>query len=315
MSILKKQIRNITNYGIRYEFNLILYKCGIISGKTFFNRVDSDLHSLLLSTVFFDRTGNILDLDNPTRFTEKIQWSKLYNSDEQKTILADKYLVRDWVKKIVGDDILIPLIGVWDRAKDIDIMKLPKQLVLKCNHGSHMNIIVRDRDTADWNLIKKQLDKWMKEDYGILDFESHYINISKKIIAEKYMVDKESDELLDYKFYCFNGKPYYCQVITDRSSHECIDFFDMDWSHQPFTGLSNCGNSIVEVKKPVTFTQMKEYAEKLSTEFSFVRVDFYEINGHLYFGEMTFTPNSGFGHFNPDEWDYKLGKLWSVVPE
>lgn len=312
MSKMKKQIDNIKKYGIAYEVNLVLYKCGMISGKTFFNQMTQKQREEILKEIYFERTGNRLHLDNPSRFTEKVQWSKLYENSKIKTHLADKFLVREWIKRKIGEDTLIPLLGVWDRAEDIDISRLPEKFVLKCNHGSHMNIVIQDKNNVDWNEIRHRLNKWMKEDYGVLDFETHYIDIPKKIIAEKYMKDSKSKELLDYKFYCFNGKPYYCQVITDRSSHESIDFFDMNWVHQPFTGLAKCNNSDFEVKQPKTFEKMKEYAGKLSEQFSFVRVDFYEINGELYFGEMTFTPNSGFGHFNPDRWDYILGELWNI---
>ena len=177
-------------------------------------------------------TGHCLNLDNPQRFTEKIQWMKLFGFGELETLLADKYLVRGWVKDKIGENYLIPLLGVWDTPESIKFEELPVSFVLKGNHGSQMNIIVKDKNGIDENSIRKTLDSWLNLNfaYCLGGFELKYDRIPRKIIAEKYMVDGTKMDLNDYKFHCFSGEPIYCEVICGRSGGKTIDYFDMKWN-------------------------------------------------------------------------------------
>ena len=225
--------------------------------------------------------------------------------------MADKYLVREWIKQEIGNEYLIPLLGVWDSFDEIDFEDLPKSFVLKCNHGAKMNIIVRDKEKLDKEKIRKLINGWLEQDFGLCEgtFQLQYSLIPRKIIAEKYMEETGFTDLRDYKFFCFNGQPMYCQVISDRSENETVDFFDMKWNHLDFTGLACFRNSSEEISAPKSLEKMVSLSQTLSKNFSFVRVDFYEIDGKPYFGEMTFTPASGLGHFEPDEMNKVLGDL------
>ena len=178
-----------------------------------------------------------------------------------------------------------------------------------------MNIIVKNKSELDIEKCKKRLETWLNTDFSFkCGFELQYRDVKPKIIIEKYISPLEGQsDITDYKFYCFNGKPTYCQVITDRSERECIDFYDMDWNHMPFTGMTkNAKNSPQPIICPSSFEEMKRLAEKMSKDFYFVRVDLYDACGKVLFGEMTFTPNSGLGYFYPNEWDLKLGKMLTL---
>lgn len=257
-------------------------------------------------------TGKKLNLENPETFTEKLQWLKLFNRNPLYTRLVDKYLVRDCIKEKLGEEYLIPLLGVWNDPDDIDFDALPNQFVLKCNHNSGLGMcICKDKSKLDLEKVKSELKKGLNQDYYITGREWPYKDVPRKVVAEKFMKDDSTSELRDYKFFCFNGEPVYCQVISDRTTDETIDFYDMEWRHQPFTGLGMPKKpfSTKEIDVPVTFDKMKASARLLAKDIPFVRVDFYEINGKMYFGELTFYPAAGFGVFYPDEWNYKIGSL------
>lgn len=176
-----------------------------------------------------------------------------------------------------------------------------------------MNLIVNDKHDIDKQETIEQLSFWLKIPFWSISGELHYKKIPPKIIAEKNMLPYEEKDLADYKFFCFGGLPLFCQVITNRKDDEHIDFFDMDWHHQSFIGLnSKSTNSPLKIPSPNCFDEMKRLATSLAQGFDFVRVDLYEIDGRVYFGEMTFTPGSGMGCFDPDEWDYKLGSFWKL---
>lgn len=256
-------------------------------------------------------TGHELNLENPKRFTEKIQWRKLYENDPRYSALADKYAVREYVREKIGEEYLIPLLGVWDSAEKIRFWKLPNSFVLKTNNASGTNIIVKDKQAIDKATVREVLSFWLRMPFWAKTGELHYKAITPRIIAEKNMLSENANDLLDYKFYCFSGKPVFCQIISDRFSEEHIDFYDMQWRHQDFIGLNpKCKNSPNRHKKPACFDEMKSVTERLSESFPFVRVDLYEVDGKPFFGEMTFTPASGNGVFSPDIWDYHLGELW-----
>lgn len=254
-------------------------------------------------------TGKYLNLDNPCTFNEKIQWLKLYDSTPIKTRLADKYLVRDWIKEKIGEQYLIPLLGVYDKFEDIDFAKLPNQFVIKCNHGSGMNIIVKDKTKLNLLEAKEKLDKWMSENFAFkFECELHYRNIQPKIIIEKYMENKESQNLYNYKFWCFNGEVKYMQFRDDFSANLKMVFYDLNWKRQPFYYDHPLYDKKLE--KPDNFQEMINLAKKLCQGFAFVCVDLYRLdNGNVYFGEMTFTRSSGSAHWNDEKYNRILGNM------
>ena len=259
---------------------------------------------------FFQTTGMILNLDDPQTFSEKIQWMKLYDSTPLKTRLADKYLVREWIAEKIGDEYLIPLLGVWDTFDEIDFDALPNQFVLKANHGSGWNVIVRDKAAFDKEDAKKKFDRWMKTNYAYKPgLELHYRDIVPKIIAETYL-ENANGELSDYKCHCYSGKVEYIQCMTGRASHETLreKIYNLEWEPLPF--VQNYPRYDGDIKKPLDIPKMVEFATSLSNAFIYVRVDFYALDdGSIKFGEMTFTPGSGAGPWNLPEYDLKYGQL------
>ena len=263
----------------------------------------------IIEKVYFKKIGAHIDWSNPERYTEKMQISKLFYANQIKADLSDKFKVRDWVSKKIGDDYLIPLLGVWDSFSEINFSVLPKQFVLKTNHGSGTILIVKDKDKMDYKDAKSKINDWMNTDYGYTTyFETHYSLIDRKIIAEKYL-ETDLGELQDYKFLCFNGRPYFCWVDLGRFSNHTRTVFDMEWKLQPWT-QAQYGISKAPIEKPKNFDKMIEIATILSKGFDQVRVDLYNINGKIYFGEMTFTNGSGLDQIVPDEYDKVLGSLW-----
>lgn len=255
-------------------------------------------------------TGTYLNLDNPRTFNEKIQWLKLYDSTPIKTRLADKYLVREWIKEKIGEKYLIPLLGVFDKFEDIDFNKLPNRFVIKCNHGSGWNIIVKDKSKLDLRTIKEKLDKWLHTNFAFLaGYELHYKNMSPKIIIEQYKED-DSGDLRDYKFLCFNGKVKYIWVDGERYSEHKRNLYDLEWNLiDKKIGEGKIYPNIDYCPKPHNLNKMIEFATLLSKGFPFVRVDFFESNKQLYFGEMTFTSASGIHLTEPKSFILELGNL------
>ncbi|MBP5768238.1 MAG: hypothetical protein J6W51_03910 [Fibrobacter sp.] len=255
--------------------------------------------------------GYKLDLSNPKSFSEKIQWLKLNNRNPLYTTLVDKYAVKNYVAKIIGEDHIIPILGVWNSAEKIDFDSLPNKFVLKTTNGGGGNVLVcKNKLTLNREASIKKMDMQLKQRSIYKTYrEWPYKNVTPRIIAEKYMED-ENGELNDYKFFCFNGKPQYCQVIRDRFTKETIDFYDLEWNHMPFVGLNPVvENGLNPVEKPRCLKALIEACESLSEGIPFVRVDFFVINNQFYFGEMTFYPASGLGEFRPMEWNNRLGDL------
>ena len=268
---------------------------------------------LYLELMFYYSIKSKLNLKNPRSFNEKLQWLKLYDRNPQYISLTDKYEVRKHVKEIIGSEYLIPLLGVWDSFEQIDFFKLPNQFVLKCTHDSGGVIICKNKEELDIEFTKKKLKELLKKNYYYVGREWPYKNIKPRIICEKYMEDESKVELKDYKFMCFNGEVKCSFVCLNRNSKKGlnVDFYDMDWNPMPFT--RHYPNSGTILPKPKNFDKMVEFATKLSKAIPFVRVDFYETNGKLYFGEMTFYPGSGFEEFTPESYDYLLGS-WIDLP-
>ena len=260
---------------------------------------------------WYTKRFGAFDLDNPKTFNEKIQWSKIYDSTPIKTKLADKYLVRDWVAEKIGDKYLIPLLGVYDSFEEIDFDKLPNQFVIKCNHGSAMNIVVKDKSKLDLVDVKLKLDKWMHENFAFkVGCELHYRDIPPKIIIEKYMDDGTGD-LRDYKFTCFNGEPEFVWIDSDRHTEHKRNLYDLQWNQMKAKVNTNY-DTFPSPEKPKCFDEMVNLAKKLSTGFNYVRVDFYVINDSVYFGEMTFTSSSGTEDIWPASFERRLYKKFKL---
>lgn len=249
-----------------------------------------------------------LDLENPKTFNEKIQWLKLNNRKDIYTVMVDKYEAKKYVAEKIGEEYIIPTLGIYDSFEEIDFAKLPKQFVLKCTHDSGGVVICKDKDTFDYRSARKIINKHLKTDCYMLGREWPYKNVKRKIIVEKYMEDSKSkDDMLDYKFMCFNGKVKCLFICSERRSKLglAVDFFDREWKHLPFRRKYR--NSDKKIEKPQNFDLMIQLSEKLSCDTPFLRVDFYEINSKIYFGELTFFPGGGFEKFIPEKYDKVLG--------
>ena len=255
-----------------------------------------------------------LNLKNPQTFNEKIQWMKLYYYPKNPLVVqaADKFAVRDYIKAKGYGDKLVPLAGVWDRAEDIDWDKLPDKFVLKCNHGCAYNIVVADKAKADRTAITKQLNAWLKEDFGAFNIELHYSAIKHhRITCEEFL----GENITDYKFFCFNGKPDCIYVSTDlvHDRQAQIGFFYLDGKKMPLH--RDDYTDIPQVTLPLFYDEMKTAAEILCKDFPFVRADFFVTDDTWYFAELTFTPSAGMMPFNPDKYDLEWGQQLDISKE
>lgn len=249
-----------------------------------------------------------LNLNNPQTFSEKLQWLKLYDRRDIYTTMVDKYEVKKYVSDIIGKEYIIPTLGIYDSYDDIDFEKLPNKFVMKCTHDSGSIVVCKDIKTFDTAAARKILNRALKKNFYYLGREWPYKNVKPRIIIEKYMEDNETKELRDYKFFCFNGEVKFMFVATDRAIHETkFNYYDLDFKLLPFT--QHYPNDKRPIQKPINFDKMIALAEKLSKNIPHVRVDFYEINGKLYFGEFTFYHFAGFMPFEPELWDKKIGDM------
>ncbi len=262
---------------------------------------------------FYCETGYKLNLNNPQSFNEKIQWLKLYDQKTEYINFVDKVEVRKIVSEKIGEEYLIPILAVYDSVDEIDLDDLPDSFVLKCTHDSGGVIICKDKNKFDFRNAKKKLKKLLKINFFYYGREWPYKHIKPRIICEKYMMDDEIGELRDYKLMCFNGEVKCSFVCLNRKSESGlnVDFYDLSWNLMPFE--RKYSNSKSYLKKPINYNKMIELAEKLSNNLPFIRVDFYEVNGKLYFGELTLYPGSGFEEFTPGSYDYMLGS-WIDLP-
>lgn len=260
------------------------------------------------------KMGKKLNLKNPIAFTEKLQWLKLYDRNPIYTQLVDKFAVRDYVAKEIGSNYLIPLLGIWNDMSEIDYDLLPDNFVLKCTHDSGGVIVCPDKKTLDIKTVNEKLQKSLLTNYYHAGREWPYKNVPRKIIVEKYMTDESGTELKDYKFFCFNGEPKALFVATDRNKPNeevKFDFFDLEWNHLPL--INGHPNAHRDIDKPAVFEKMIDIARILSKGIPHVRVDLYDINGNVYFGELTLSHFSGFVPFQPESWDYTFGS-WLELP-
>lgn len=304
--LLKKSLKFILNKNYRF---LILANKG---------KYDSMTDEEFLKKKYQATFGIPLDIKNPLTFNQKLQWLKLYDRNPMYTVLVDKYKVRQYIIDAIGEDYLIPLIGVWDDPGEIDFSSLPNKFVLKCNHNSGLGMcICKDKSTLDIEKVKNNLKLGLKQNYYLTGREWPYKNVPRKIIAEKYMSENEedsygNDELKDYKFYCFDGIMKFVMINSDRNSDKPTkaDYFDRNYNWLNF--IWGYHHADVLPDKPNNFEKMISIAEKLSKGIPHVRVDLYDCDGKIYFGELTFFDGSGFDKIEPIEWDYKIGDMLNL---
>lgn len=254
-----------------------------------------------------------LDLKNPKTFNEKLQWLKLFDHNPIYTTMVDKYEAKKYVAEILGEEYVIPTLGVWNHFDEIEFDKLPDQFVLKCTHDSGGLVICRDKSKLDKTSAKKKIEKSLKINYYWSGREWPYKNVNPRIIAEKYMEDSDSQDLMDYKIFTFDSVVKVLFIVSGRQEGVTkADYFDAEFNHLDFTW--GYPKADICPAKPKTFDFMVKAAEKLAKNTSELRVDFYEVNGKVYFGELTFFDGSGFAEFNPDTWDERFGK-WIKLPK
>lgn len=248
-----------------------------------------------------------LNLKNPKTFNEKIQWLKLNDRNPEYIKIVDKYEVRKIIKEKIGGEYLVPIYGVWDTFEQIDFEKLPEKFVLKCTHDSGGVVICKNKNDLDKEKAKKKIEKCLKNNFYYIAREWPYKKVKPRIICEQYLEDSQNKELIDYKIMCFNGNPKCLFVCIDRESNSGLklNFYDLDWNKLPFK--RRYPNFDRKIQKPKQFDKMLELAKKLSKDIPFVRVDFYEVNEKIYFGELTLFPGGGFEEFTPSKYDEELG--------
>ena len=286
----------------KFKENPLLPFAKIWEGCT--NFIPSD--KLFLSVSYLLRFHKCINWSCPVTFNEKLQWLKVYDHNEKYTKMVDKYEVRE----IVGDRVkMFPLLGVWEKVEDIDFESLPNKFVLKPNHDSGSVEICKDKTSWDRSAACKRLQKALDTNYFFKGREWPYKNVKRRIIAEKYMESFDVEEIYDYKFMCFNGRVEMSFVVHNRfkKGGVYVDFYDREWNKMPFT--RHYPTAETEIPKPLNYERMIELSEHFSTGIPFLRVDFYEVEGELYFGEFTFYPGGGLEPFQPAEWDEKIGEL------
>ena len=294
---MKKIIRYIKN-----PLNIILY----FMNKGYFKWIDDEVYLKIKYRIIMNKK---LNLKNPQTFNEKLQWLKIYDRNPEYTNMVDKYEAKKYVANMIGKQYIIPTLGVWDNFEDINFENLPNCFVLKPTHTSGNVFVCKDKDKLDYKKLKIKVDKWMKRKYYYLHREWPYKNIKPRIIAETYIENKDEVGLKDYKFMCFNGDVKCSFVCSNRNSEKGlnVDFYDLNWNKMPFT--RHYPNSKENIKKPENYELMIKLSKQLAIDIPFVRVDFYEVNGKLYFGELTFFPGSGFEEFCPEDYDKILGDM------
>lgn len=295
---MSKIKRFLTNPEIRFNY---LVKLGLL------NMLPDDLFlKMKYKSVF----GHPLNLDSPKTFNEKLQWLKLHDRQPVYTTLVDKYKVKEYISDILGLQYIIPTLGVWKDPDEIDFDSLPDRFVLKCNHNSGVGLyICKDKSKLDKEKVKSELRKGLKQNYYLSGREWPYKDVPRRIIAEKYMED-ETGGFTDYKFFCFNGKVDCVMVCLDRYTGDTkFYFFDKDWKLKRLNKRGKAAPEGFTIPKPECMDQMFEIAAKLSEGLAFVRVDLYQSCGQIYFGELTFYPDSGFDANILPESDLYFGKL------
>lgn len=300
---LNKAAKFLVNRQARFNF---------LSAKGLYNHIPDEEYIKKQYKVY---TGKKLNLVTPKSFNEKMQWLKLNDRKPIYTKLVDKYLVRRFVTAVLGEEFLIPLLGVWDSAEKIDFEKLPDSFVLKCNHNSGEGMcICKEKSQVDFSSVKCELNYAMGRNYWQHAREWPYKNVERKIIAEKYMEDDSGTELKDYKFFTFGGKVAFIEVDYNRFTDHHRNFYTPKWEYVPFTTCYPT-DAKHKIAKPCCLERMIESAEKLAYAAGtpkFVRVDMYIVDNKIYFGEMTFYHGAGYEKFVPEEYGIRLGNMIKI---
>ena len=275
-----------------------------LAHKGFMNWVPDEVY---LKLMFRAKKGRQLDLKNPQTFSEKLQWLKLYNRNPLYTVMVDKVKAKEYVASKIGEQYIIPTLGVWENTEDIDFSSLPDSFVLKCNHNSGKGMyICRDKNKMDEHKVREGLKQGLKENYYKHGREWPYKDVPRRILAEQYMVDESGTELKDYKLFCFNGEPKIIEVDYGRFVNHMRNVYDTEWNFIAMQ-IEYPNDPSHIIPKPEKLDEMILLARKLSEGIPHVRVDFYSIENRIYFGELTFFHGSGMETFKPDGWDERLG--------
>lgn len=279
--------------------------------RHFFDFLPDKIYLKLMYHVLMDRK---LDLKNPRTFNEKLQWLKLYNRNPLYTTMVDKYEVKSYVSSIIGSEYIIKTLGIYEDFDDIDFSKLPDRFVIKCTHDSGGVVICKDKSKFDISKARKKINECLKSNFYFMGREWPYKNVKPRIIIEEFLDNHDNNDLNDYKFMCFNGKFKCSFVCTERRSDDGlkVTFFDKNWNVMPFE--RHYSKSKKKIEKPKNYNKMIELSEKLAKKMPFVRIDFYEVEGKIYFGEITFFPGNGTEEFTPEKYDYVLGS-WIRLPK
>ncbi len=261
---------------------------------------------------YFLSFHRFVNFKNPQTYNEKLQWLKVNMKNDLYQDLVDKIKVREYVEKIIGKEYLVPVLGVWDRVEDIDFDSLPERFVLKCTHDSGSVYICKDKSKEDFQKIRERFSGYMKRNLYYNGREWPYKNLTPRVYAEEYLEDSTYRELRDYKLFCFNGVVKMFKIDWGRFTDHRANYYDTDGNLLPFDEQGLPRSEEAGIKVPETLKSMIESAQKLIKGFPFARVDFYDVNGKVYFGEITFFPGSGFRRIEPVEWDYRIGQ-WIVL--
>lgn len=274
-----------------------------VASKNWLNWLSDEKYIKLMYRI---KMGDRINLDNPRGYNEKLQWMKLNDRNSEYVKMVDKCEVKKYIADSIGEEYIIPTLGVYDKFEDIEFEKLPNQFVLKCTHDSGGIAICKDKEKLNIDRVKEKINKSMKKNYFYWGREWPYKEVKPRIIAEQYMEDHADGELRDYKFFCFDGEPKAMFVATDRGKKQTkFDFFDLQFKHLDIK--QHYPNSKEKIKRPNQFEKMIELSKKISKGLKHARVDFYEVDGKVYFGEITFYHFSGFEPFEPREWDLTFG--------
>lgn len=256
---------------------------------------------------FRRKVGYELNLDNPRSFNEKLQWLKIHDHNLDYIEWCDKVLAKEKASKIMGEEHIVPTLKIYNDVKEINLDELPNQFVLKTNHDSGGVVVCKDKDSFDIDKARKYLNVCIQRDYYLAAREWPYRNIERHIFAEQYIEETGDGDIVDYKLMIFNGQFRCAFTCTERHLGQLkVTFFDKNWNVLPFE--RKYPKSLIEIKRPNDLSDMVQYAEMIAKDWPFARIDFYECNGNLYFGEVTYYPGGGWEPFNPIEWDYKLGE-------
>lgn len=265
--------------------------------------------TIYLKILYWGHIGKKLDLKRPKSFNEKIQWLKIYDRKNEYSQMVDKFEVKQYVSNIIGAKYVIPSLGVWNSFDDIDLKSLPNQFVLKSTHDSGGIYICRDKSLFDRSKARVFFNKRLKRKIYWSHREWPYKNCKPRIIAEPYMEDKEYKELRDYKFFCFGGKVKCFKIDFDRFIEHHANYYDCKGNLLPYGEARFPPIPSKQLDMPKNLDLMISLAEKLSTGLRFIRVDFYEVDNQVFFGELTFFPASGLGLYTEEKWDRELGDL------